>query len=123
MADPIGIKDSDSSLKNLKLFSIRVKIYLRLRSVFIKAYRSTMFGTTFDLINDYTCWTTAICGTLKDDSLQIDISAPIFSVTEMASTLCHFMETIFVKKLKILHSSDLTICSNCASIWSKYLIK
>ena len=111
MADPISIKDSDSSLKNLILFLIyRVKIYLRLRSVFVKTYWAYHVWCNFWL--GYTCWTTVICGTLKDDSLHMIFQhQTIFSVTETSSetvsTLCHFMENhFFVKKLKILHSSD-----------------
>ena len=59
----------------------------------------------------YTCRTIVIFGTLKDDSLEINILAVnnCFSHRNIFQNSVNTLSTIFVKKLKFFYSSNCTI--------------
>ena len=95
---------------NIRLY---LNVLLRLRSLFVKT--DWVCHVWCNFLPVYTCQTTVIFGTLKDDSLKINsLASNIFfqSQKRVPKWRQHFVKMInhfFVEKLQILFSSDHTI--------------
>ena len=99
--------------------------HLRLRSLFVET--AWACHVWFNFLPGYTCRTTVIYGTLKDDSLLIDILASNNCLIHRilfqnsVNTLSKMVNHLLSKRLKFYIVRTIRLRSNLINKWSKYL--